>query len=136
MYPTIECVGSLSFTFYVAAQISPWVLCSIPLVAPFLIYFARYYMKAYREIVRIEATTSSPVISHFGETLSGVSTIRAYKKQTYYSEQNYNKMDTNMCAQYWFQALNRWFSIRLTFISIIITASAMILAVVFRSSMD
>ena len=85
VYPTIECLGSLAFTFYVAAQISPWVLLSIPIIAPILFFLTRFYIKAQREFVRIEATTSSPIITHFGETLSGVSTIRAYKKQEYYT---------------------------------------------------
>lgn len=58
----------------------------IPILA--FIYFAfrlqRFYMKVSRELFRIEAITRSPVLSYFSESISGVTTIRAYGKQLWF----------------------------------------------------
>lgn len=40
----------------------------------------RYYMRAQRELTRFEKSTNSPVVSGFISTISGLSSIRAYKK--------------------------------------------------------
>ena len=41
----------------------------------------QYYMKSYRDLSRLESVCNSPIITHLGETLSGVTSIRAYKKE-------------------------------------------------------
>jgi len=51
-----------------------------PIMGFFLICFKmnRLYMKASRELQRLELISKSPILSYFTETLSGLTTIRAY----------------------------------------------------------
>jgi ABC-type bacteriocin/lantibiotic exporter with double-glycine peptidase domain len=72
-------------------------------------------------------------VTHFGETLSGASTIRAYKKSDEYIKQGYEKIDKNLIANFWFTGLSKWFSIRLNFLSLILNGGSLALVISFRS---
>jgi len=46
-----------------------------------------------RQLRRLNSVTRSPIFSHFGETLSGVSTIRAYDVQNRFVGEMSNKVE-------------------------------------------
>ncbi len=52
----------------------------------------RYYIPSARELQRIESVTRSPIYSKFSEALAGVATIRAYRKETYFTDMSDNLM--------------------------------------------
>ena len=73
--------------------------------------------------------TRSPIYSHFGETLSGVSTIRAYNATTRFVSESNDKVDFNQICYYPSVCANRWLAIRLEFCGNCITLFAAIFAV-------
>jgi ATP-binding cassette, subfamily C (CFTR/MRP), member 1 len=79
---------------------SPYFL--IALVPIFIVYVLcqRYYVSAMRQLRRLNSTTRSPIFSHFGETLNGVSTVRAYNVQDKFIEVMNNKIDENLSYYY------------------------------------
>ena len=62
--------------------------------------YKRYYVTSTRQIKRLEAISKSPIFSHFGETLNGISTIKAFGVQNRFIEQMENKIDENLIFFY------------------------------------
>src|SRR3954449_6158246 len=89
------------------------------------LYIQRYYLRASRELKRLDSVSRSPIYAHFQESLGGISTIRAYRQQDRFTLENEWRVDANFRAYFPSISANRWLAVRLEFIgSIIILASA------------
>lgn len=66
-----------------------------------------------RELQRIESISSAPVISHFSETILGLTTIRAYNQESRFMEMLFKRMEANNVAVVILNASNRWLGIAL-----------------------
>ena len=105
----------------------------LAVIVPLLIIYIiiqRIYVRTSRQLKRLESVSRSPVYSHFQETLSGVSTIRAYRKSDDFITQSQNKVDYNQEAYYPGICANRWLAIRLEFLGNLIILFAALLAVI------
>ena len=60
----------------------------------------RYYVAAMRQLRRLNSVSKSPIFSHFGESLTGVSTIRAYNAQNRFIKEMDDKIDENLIYYY------------------------------------
>ena len=77
--------GTVIFTSALNPRI---ILAVVPLMIVFFV-IGRLYNKTFREVRRLEALNRSPVFSHFSDTLEGLASIRAYKKETSFLEELY-----------------------------------------------
>ncbi|KAI9893113.1 MAG: hypothetical protein M1814_000660 [Vezdaea aestivalis] len=104
--------------------VPPFIALIIPLLGLYL-YIQRYYLRTSRELRRLDSTSRSPIFAHFHESLSGMSTIRAYKQQQRFAKENEFRVDANLRAYFPSINANRWLAVRLEFMgSIIILAAA------------
>ena len=78
------------------------------------IYFATgyFYIHSSRDLKRIEAVQRSPLFQAFGETLSGVVTIRAYGDESRFLEENHERVNTHNRPFIYLWATNRWLAWR------------------------
>lgn len=53
-----------------------------------------------RQLRRLNSTSKSPIFSHFGETLTGLSTIRAFNVQKKFIGVMETKIDDNLVYYY------------------------------------
>ena len=107
---TLFAIGS---TIIVISTVTPiFTLCLIPI----LIFYAlqqAYFTVAYRELKRLDSIGRSPIYALLGETLDGVSTIRAFGAQDTFSERLNSMLDRQQHAYYLTSAAQCWLGIRL-----------------------
>ena len=77
----------------------------------FLFYYLiqRFYLNLSRQIKRIDSSSSSHIYSFYGESLNGISTIRAFKAQNRFIEQMQQHVDLNLKIHYSNLAIARYF---------------------------
>ena len=104
---------------------------------------------------RLESVTRSPIYSHFGETISGAPTIRAYGVADRFIQENERKIDVNQVRNKTFPlqqkkktivlsqvcyyptfVSSRWLAVRLEFIGNLVILFASLFAVLTRDQMD
>ncbi|KAJ2518877.1 hypothetical protein H4217_003055, partial [Coemansia sp. RSA 1939] len=101
----------------------------IPILA-FFFYLKNYFLITSRTLKRLDSTTRSPIYASFQETLSGVSTIRAFGQSERFMAENLRKIDANQRCVYPYLSLNRWLAVRIEWMSAIIIFATAILGVV------
>ena len=94
-----------------------WVLLAIPFLVLIGYLLVRSFIKALKETARIESVTNSPILTHLGETISGASTIRAFKKTEKFRANHFKLQDRNLIAMITNKAVRSWFNIRLNFVT-------------------
>ncbi|KRF85613.1 multidrug resistance-associated protein 1 isoform X1 [Drosophila virilis] len=125
----------MTFIFMVLAtivviSISTPIFLAVIVPIGFIYYFAqRFYVATSRQLMRLESVSRSPIYSHFGETVTGVSTIRAYTVQDRFIEESDNKVDKNQVCKYPSLIANRWLAVRLEMVGNLIILFASLFAV-------
>ncbi|EGO03880.1 hypothetical protein SERLA73DRAFT_84054 [Serpula lacrymans var. lacrymans S7.3] len=102
---TISMVGGLPF-LVVAAMLA-------------YIYFnvAKVFSQTARDMRRLDSVTRSPLYSIYGETISGVTILRAFGGSSKFLRDMLQCVDTNSNPYYWMWGVNRWLSARYDIIS-------------------
>ncbi|KAK4621949.1 Metal resistance protein [Fulvia fulva] len=113
------------FTLVVISASTPaFIALIVPLGALYL-WIQKYYLRTSRELKRLDSISRSPIYAHFQESLSGISTIRAYRQTKRFSLENEWRVDANLRAYFPSISANRWLAVRLEFLgSVIILAAA------------
>nr|XP_009932675.1 PREDICTED: multidrug resistance-associated protein 7 [Opisthocomus hoazin] len=103
----------------------PWIgLILLPLAA---LYFSiqRYYRRTSRELKRLYSVTLSPIYTHFSETLSGLSSIRAMRATQRFELENQLRLEENQRCLFGSNTAVQWLDIRLQMIGVaVVTAIA------------
>uniref|UniRef100_A0A669AWL8 Canalicular multispecific organic anion transporter 1 n=1 Tax=Oreochromis niloticus TaxID=8128 RepID=A0A669AWL8_ORENI len=130
------CLMSVLGTIFVICLATPFfAIVIIPLA---LIYFfvQRFYIATSRQLRRLDSVSRSPIYSHFGETVSGLSVIRAYKHQERFLKHNEVTIDENLKSIYLRIMSDRWLAMRLEFVGNLVVFFAALFAVISRDSID
>nr|XP_010972727.2 canalicular multispecific organic anion transporter 1 isoform X2 [Camelus dromedarius] len=95
-----------------------------------------FYVATSRQLRRLDSVTRSPVYSHFSETVSGLSVIRAFEHQQRFLKHNEMSIDTNQkCVFSWITS-NRWLAVRLELIGNLIVFFSSLMMVIYRKTLD
>uniref|UniRef100_A0A672I7Y0 ATP-binding cassette, sub-family C (CFTR/MRP), member 2 n=1 Tax=Salarias fasciatus TaxID=181472 RepID=A0A672I7Y0_SALFA len=132
----ILCLLGVLGTLFVICLATP--LFTIVLVPLAIIYYfvGRFYVATSRQLRRLDSVSRSPIYSHFGETVSGLTVIRAYNHQERFLKHNEITIDENVKSVYPWIVSNRWLAIRLEFLGNLVVFFACLFAVISRDSID
>ncbi|XP_053424694.1 ATP-binding cassette sub-family C member 3 isoform X3 [Nycticebus coucang] len=137
--PTILMVLSSLFntisTFVVIIASTPLFAVIILPLAALYAFVQRFYVATSRQLKRLESVSRSPIYSHFSETVTGTSVIRAYNRSQDFKVISDTKVDTNQRSCYHHIASNRWLGIRVDFVGSCVVFFAALFAVIGRSSL-
>ncbi|KAL5326449.1 hypothetical protein ACEPPN_004134 [Leptodophora sp. 'Broadleaf-Isolate-01'] len=112
------------FTLAVISTTTPAFTAFILPLAAVYYWVQRYYLRTSRELKRLDSVSRSPIYAHFQESLGGITTIRAYRQQQRFAQENEWRVDANLRAYFPSINANRWLAVRLEFLGSIIIVSA------------
>ncbi|XP_043408329.1 ATP-binding cassette sub-family C member 2 isoform X2 [Chelonia mydas] len=127
-------LGIISTLLMICLATPYFALIIIPL-GIFYFFLLRIYVSTSRQLRRLDSVTRSPIYSHFSETVSGLSVIRAYGHQPRFLQHNDRIMDINQKSVYSWIVSNRWLAIRQEFVGNLVVFFAALLAVITRDSL-
>ncbi|MCI4394913.1 hypothetical protein PGIGA_G00174300 [Pangasianodon gigas] len=132
----ILCLFGVLGTLFVICLATPlFTAVMVPLGVVY--YFVqRFYVATSRQLRRLDSVSRSPIYSHFGETVAGLSVIRAYRHQERFLEHNKVTIDNNLKSIYPWIVSNRWLAIRLEFLGNLVVFFSALFAVISRDSLD
>ncbi|NWR48200.1 MRP3 protein, partial [Regulus satrapa] len=130
-------------TFFTSLSTMIVIIASTPLFAVVIVPLAilyffvqRFYVATSRQLKRLESVSRSPIYSHFSETLSGASVIRAYRRVKAFVDLSDLKVDENQKSYYPGIVSNRWLGIRVEFVGNCIVLFAALFAVIGRNNLN
>lgn len=123
-------IGTLVLILFTAPVVILFALPSL-----FVFYRIQHdYRKSAREAKRLESISRSPRYAHFKETITGLTTIRAYRKEEYFTNTFTTKLSEYQRMYMGSILLNRWFSSRVPVVSgVIALATAFSVVIMIRS---
>uniref|UniRef100_A0A8C7JJ21 ATP-binding cassette, sub-family C (CFTR/MRP), member 8 n=1 Tax=Oncorhynchus kisutch TaxID=8019 RepID=A0A8C7JJ21_ONCKI len=109
---TLLCVSALGVISYV----TPVFLIALVPLAIACYFIQKYFRVASRDLQQLEDSTQLPLLSHFSETVEGLTTIRAFKYEPKFRQRLLEFTDANNIASLFLTAANRWLEVRMEYI--------------------
>uniref|UniRef100_A0A663MAA0 ATP binding cassette subfamily C member 2 n=1 Tax=Athene cunicularia TaxID=194338 RepID=A0A663MAA0_ATHCN len=132
----LSCFMAIISTLLMISLATPFFALIIIPLSIFYYFVLRFYVSTSRQLRRLDSVTRSPIYSHFGETVSGLSVIRAYGHQQRFLKQNESTMDINQKSVHSWIVSNRWLAIRLEFVGSLVVVFSALLAVISKGTLE
>ena len=122
-----NCMSNVIGALVLICTVNPWFLVVLPLFGA--VYCVAYWLScsATRDLQRLEAVTRSPIFTQFSETLSGLSTIRAFGRTAQFEKASVALVAANTQCFYNQDTASQWISQRLDFCSAFIAGITVLL---------
>ncbi|PAV78537.1 hypothetical protein WR25_09567 [Diploscapter pachys] len=108
-----------------------FIVVVIPVIIIYILIL-RYFIASSRQLQRLNSLTRSPLFSHFGETIQGAASIRAFGWVPMFKQQNKQILSTHLKCGYYSMQSSRWLAIRLELLGNIVILSAALLAILAK----
>ncbi|KAK7601472.1 hypothetical protein V9T40_008913 [Parthenolecanium corni] len=132
----IYCLGDVISTLFIISYSTPIFIIVIVPIGIVYFFVQRFYVATSRQLKRLESISRSPIYSHFGETVSGAQSIRAYGLKNKFIIQSEEKVDFNQKSYYPNLVSNRWLSVRLETVGNLIIFFAALFSVLQRGKLS
>uniref|UniRef100_A0A8C5BBM9 ATP-binding cassette, sub-family C (CFTR/MRP), member 8 n=1 Tax=Gadus morhua TaxID=8049 RepID=A0A8C5BBM9_GADMO len=109
---TLLCLSALGVICYV----TPVFMAALVPLAVACYFIQKYFRVASRDLQQLEDSTQLPLLSHFSETVEGLTTIRAFRYEPRFRQRLLEFTDANNIASLFLTAANRWLEVRMEYI--------------------
>ncbi|XP_063974576.1 multidrug resistance-associated protein 1 isoform X5 [Diachasmimorpha longicaudata] len=133
---SIYCFFEVIATLVVISISTPAFISIIIPIGVIYYFIQRFYVATSRQLKRLESVSRSPIYSHFGESVTGAPTIRAYGVQDRFIRESENRVDFNQVCYYPSIIANRWLAVRLEMIGNLIILFSALFAVLGRDTLS
>ncbi|XP_047452289.1 ATP-binding cassette sub-family C member 8 isoform X2 [Mugil cephalus] len=117
---TLECLSRSTLLCFsalgVISYVTPVFLFALLPLAVACYFIQKYFRVASRDLQQLEDSTQLPLLSHFSETVEGLTTIRALRYEPRFRQRLLQYTDANNIASLFLTAANRWLEVRMEYI--------------------
>ncbi|XP_054154952.1 ATP-binding cassette sub-family C member 2-like [Oppia nitens] len=107
-------------------------LINISIVTPLFLAPLIFYINTSRQLKRLESTTRSRIISHFEESVNGLSSVRAYQCSERFIREIESRLDANQKCLFPNVLATSWLQIRMAVLSNLLIFFAALFAVLAK----
>jgi ABC-type multidrug transport system, ATPase and permease components len=130
MMAFLLCIGEL----VVILWSSKYVAAAVPALIGLLYLVQKYYLKTSRQLRILEIQARAPLLTHFMETLQGLSSVRAFGWRRSYAIRNDRLLGTAQQSLYLLYCAQLWLTLTLDMIVAFLAITLVSVAVTTRSS--
>lgn len=132
----MSCALAIVVTIVLISVITPGFLIAAFFIT--ILYYAvgRFYLSSSRDLKRLESVQRSPLFQQFGETLSGITTIRAYGDERRFIKDNEHRINTHNRPFIFLWSANRWLAFRIDVIGDLVAFFAGVFVIFSIGSID
>jgi len=127
---SLQIIGSL----VLIGSVTPWFFIELVVIVILYIYYFGFSIQASRDCRRIESVYKSPIFAQFGETLDGLTSIRAYKFEKMMDERMMKSIANSNDAYFMTMRCSRWLNLRVDMLAALAVAGAYLFATIARES--
>lgn len=124
-----QVVLEIASTLVVISYSTPYFLVALPFMAVVYIRTLRIYRPINRELKRLDSTSRSPIFAHFSESLTGLSSIRAFNRQSDFLATASDRINANSRVTYNMRMSECWLGSNLGLMNSTIVTLAGVFAV-------
>lgn len=132
----VHCLASVIIIVLLITVITPGFLVVGVFITGLYLLVGSFYIRSSRDLKRLESVQRSPLYQQFGETLSGITTIRAYGDERRFIRENLHRVNTHTRPFIYLWATNRWLALRVEVIGALVSFCAGCFVVINAKTID
>ncbi|KAK5111256.1 hypothetical protein LTR62_005284 [Meristemomyces frigidus] len=132
----VHCLASIITIVVLISVITPVFLIAAFFISILYFLIGAFYINSSRDLKRLESTQRSPLYQQFGESLSGMTTIRAYGDERRFIRENLQRVNTHSRPFIYLWAANRWLAFRVDVVGALVSFFTGIFVVLSAGRVD
>ena len=132
----VYCLVNLTFVCITVSTIIPYILIAVVPILGCFVLLQMLLTRTRCQIKRYESVAKTPIISHFSETISGSSTIRAFREMVRFENEFEKRMSKHLRANYINDMMNRWLSVRVDILGNVLIFLTSVLTFTLRNKLS
>ncbi|KAK4543111.1 hypothetical protein LTR36_005888 [Oleoguttula mirabilis] len=117
----VHCFASILTIVVLISVITPGFLIAAVFITMLYFLIGKFYINSSRDLKRLESVQRSPLYQQFGETLSGMVTIRAYGDERRFIRDNIHRVNTHSRPFIYLWGANRWLAFRVDVVGALVS---------------